>query len=362
MLRAFTRWLASTNRLARDPLRHIKPPAKGDGRRLQRRALSPDEVRWLLAYVDGAPATVVLPKRYRRKGELRTGERRIRIEHRGLLYRLMLGTGFRVSETASLTARDFRLSDSPPTVTVRAAYAKNRREAVQPIRPDLARLLKPVIEPLKPGDRVWPSMPSNMAPVVRADLEAARAAWIAEAGTPADREARERSDFLRHEDAEGRRVDAHAFRHSFCSMLARSNTPLRVVQELARHSDPRLTMSTYSHVRLADAASALDALPGESAPDSAEAAEALATGTHDANPRPDGATYVQHSELTSAPDGAELRIVGEGPADEPDRRKPLDSKGFCASVRPDAPRSRKAACRTRTGDLRFTKPLLYQLS
>ncbi|MCC5787065.1 MAG: hypothetical protein JJU33_10235 [Phycisphaerales bacterium] len=54
-------------------------------------------------------------------------------------------------------------------------------------------------------------------------------------------------------------------------------------------------MSTDSHVRLADAASAMEALPGEAAPDTAphtaEAAEALATGTDDTRPGPGGATF-----------------------------------------------------------------------
>ena len=44
------------------------------------------------------------------------------------------------------------------------------------------------------------------------------------------------------------------------------------------------------------------------------------------------------------------------------RRKGLNMKEDSAEVREDASKCVKATCRTRTDDLRFTKPLLYQLS
>ena len=60
-----------------------------------------------------------------------------------------------------------------------------------------------------------------------------------------------------------------------------SNAPVKVVQSLARHSTPTLTLGTYVHVGLYDQTSALDALPDQSQPDPApEAATLPATGTH----------------------------------------------------------------------------------
>ena len=44
--------------------------------------------------------------------------------------------------TAEPDTRGFDLGRDPPTVRCQAAYAKNRTEAVQPIRPDLAALLR----------------------------------------------------------------------------------------------------------------------------------------------------------------------------------------------------------------------------
>jgi len=253
-VKAFTSWLVAEHRLRSDPLSSLRPARESDDKRIVRRALSPDEVAELLGYVESAGDLVTIPKRYKHKGETRTGSRNIRVPNRAALYRLMLGTGFRVSEAASVRGADFSLDADPPVVRVRAGYTKNRKPVEQPIRRDLADALRPLVARTGREALVWPKLPANLAPVVVADLKAARAAWIARGGD-------EDSDFLRAVDREGRRVDAHAFRHTYCSMLARSSAPVRVVQELARHSDPRLTMNTYAHVRLADAAGAMESLP-----------------------------------------------------------------------------------------------------
>ena len=46
---------------------------------------------------------------------------------RATLYHLAAETGLRASELWSLTAASFSLDACPPTVTVQAAYTKNRR-------------------------------------------------------------------------------------------------------------------------------------------------------------------------------------------------------------------------------------------
>ncbi len=53
---------------------------------------------------------------------------------RALLYRVAAETGLRAGELRSLTARSFALAGDAPTVTVAAAYSKNRREAVLPLK------------------------------------------------------------------------------------------------------------------------------------------------------------------------------------------------------------------------------------
>ena len=57
-------------------------------------------------------------------------------------------------------------------------------------------------------------------------------------------------------------VDVHALRGTFATLLAKGGTNPRIVQELMRHSDPRLTSNVYTHLRLNDTCGALDTLPG----------------------------------------------------------------------------------------------------
>ena len=47
-------------------------------------------------------------------------------------------------------------------------------------------------------------------------------------------------------DREGNTIFFHSLRNSYISFLANSQTPAKVVQKLARHSDPRLTFNTYA--------------------------------------------------------------------------------------------------------------------
>jgi len=47
-------------------------------------------------------------------------------------------------------------------------------------------------------------------------------------------------------DKDGNEIYFHSLRNSYISYLANSNTPPKVVQKLARHSDPRLTFNVYA--------------------------------------------------------------------------------------------------------------------
>jgi integrase len=150
-------------------------------------------------------------------------------------------TGLRCSELSSLTPECFDLSSLTPTVTVKAAYSKNRETAVLPLRSDVAGLLRPWIESLPRYQPIWPGTWSKRASrMIRRDLEAA--------GIP-------------YHDAMGRVFDFHALRHHFLSMLARSGTHPKTAQMLARHSTITLTMDRYTHLGRIDTTEALEALP-----------------------------------------------------------------------------------------------------
>ena len=62
-------------------------------------------------------------------------------------------------------------------------------------------------------------------------------------------------------DSAGRRVDVHALRHTFWTMLGRAGVPLRSAMELMRHTDPKPTTRTYPHLRVHDVTGAFEQLP-----------------------------------------------------------------------------------------------------
>ena len=198
------------------------PNPETDRRRIRRALTGTEQARLIEAAENGSPFESVSGK------------------DRAILYQVALGTGFRIAELASLTPESFDLVANPPTATVGAGYSKRRRRDVQPIRPELAAAVSRWIAGKAPGARLW-SIPSVWsARMIRIDLEAA--------GIP-------------YCDVNGHYADFHALRHSFISSLALSTAPVKIVQSLARHSTPVLTLNVYAHVETADQAGALGALP-----------------------------------------------------------------------------------------------------
>src|SRR5205807_5459514 len=87
-------------------------------------------------------------------------------------------------------------------------------------------------------------------------------------------------------DERGRRVDVHALRHTFGTMLSKGGVAPRTAQAAMRHSDIKLTMNVYTDPKLLDVRGALDALPilpldgGNSQRETVQA-----TGTEGSTPR-----------------------------------------------------------------------------
>ena len=147
---------------------------------------------------------------------------------------------------------------------VAAAYSKRRRKDCQPIRADLAAMLRDWLAGKAATGRVFALLPNDTARMLRADLKAARQAWIDEAaeGSP-ERRQREQSDFLKYQNAAGEIADFHSTRHTYISVIVNSGANVKTAQELARHSTPVLTIGKYAHARKKDLSEALNALPAE---------------------------------------------------------------------------------------------------
>jgi hypothetical protein len=56
-------------------------------------------------------------------------------------------------------------------------------------------------------------------------------------------------------------ADFHALRHSFIALLDKSGATLKEAMQLARHSDPKLTMARYGRAQLHDLGQAVGRLP-----------------------------------------------------------------------------------------------------
>ena len=265
----FCRWMVRDGRAVTSPVAYLEGLNVRTDRRHDRRALSIEELQWLLATTRSGPA------RYGMNGP-----------ERAVLYRLAVESGLRAGELRSLTRASFALDAEPPTVTVEAEYSKRRREDVLLLRPDTAAALRTFMAGKLPVAPVF-AMPSAsaVAKMLRADLAAARAAWLKKAPTPQARAEWKQSDFLEYRNAAGRVADFHSLRHTFISNLAASGCHPKTAQALARHSTITLTMDRYTHGVVGDEAAALAALPDLSVPP-AEAARDTGTDGAGAAPVP----------------------------------------------------------------------------
>lgn len=261
--KAFCRWMVQERGASENRILHEKPleaaKVRSD-RRYVRRALSVEEVRCLLETTRGEP------ERFGMTGP-----------ERAMLYRLAIESGLRAAELASLTRASFDLATASPTVVVLGAYAKGRRDDVLPLRADTAGELSRLLRHKMPETAAF-NLPTRTAKMLRADLAAARDAWLEHMTIAEDRRAAERSSFLADRDGLGRVADFHALRHTCGTLLAATGVHPKVAQTIMRHSTIELTMKYYTHVLAGQEADAVAGLP-----DLGIAAEqaVVATGTDD---------------------------------------------------------------------------------
>lgn len=193
----FFLWMQRQGLLAANPLKDVPKISYDSGRRF-RRALSVDEIKRLLAV---APV------------------------HRAAVYQTIVYTGLRREEVNRLKWGDFDFTADPVRLTVPSSISKNRKESTHFLRPELARTLS-AFRPAhaKPADPAFRGCVPRV-PTLKGDLKAA--------GIP-------------FEDERGRRVDLHALRTTYGTLLSASGVAPRVAMELMRHSDLKLTMKVYT--------------------------------------------------------------------------------------------------------------------
>lgn len=218
-VKSFCRWLWTDKRISADPVAGMRGYNIKTDRRRQRRAMTVEEARALYKAADEGKVLWTM-----------TGPQR------GLLYRLMMGTGFRVNEIRSLRGKSFLLNETPPMLVVAAGFSKRRREDRQPIREKLAKLIKKHLKNNHVGaDDPAFNLPDKPNRMFTHDLAIAK---------------------IPVRDANGRVLDLHSLRHTYITECARLFAP-KIAQQLARHSSITLTMDFYTHLEDDAAAKAL---------------------------------------------------------------------------------------------------------
>ncbi len=306
--RSFFRWMVHDGRATENPLAHLQGVNARMDRRHDRRAMSLDELRWLL------DTTGTAAERFGMTGE-----------ERAMLYRLAVETGLRAGELRSLMRGSFHLEGDEPSVSIEAAYAKNRRHDTLPLRPDTTAVVVAHLAGKMPTAKVFPMPAGNrVVKMFRADLADGRRAWLESHGIAQDRRAAEESNFLSYRDDAGRVADFHALRHTFISNLASGGVHPKTAQRLARHSTITLTMDRYTHLRRDDLAAALNVLPNLSGP-ARQAALAMGTDGKPIQNRlsPDLSLggEIQRSSVESG--GVKGTVTANGDSPDKTRGKPV---------------------------------------
>jgi integrase len=200
-------WLESNPVLA-----VIKRKAPGGQKRRKRRAYTPEELHRLLA---AAP---------RRK----------------LVYLVAALSGLRRSEIAQLQKCDLTPIGERPTWHLRPEICKGRRLERVPMLPECAVLIR----------ELWQQLPSATCPLFGYRN-------IPRSRTMHNDLARAKINRL---DDQGRQVDFHSLRYTFCTMLGRI-LPIQTVRGLMRHRDIRTTCNLYLDLGLDDVMELLRELP-----------------------------------------------------------------------------------------------------
>ena len=196
-IKGLLNWMIKQGRININPLLSVQRVETRGNEKLNRRAFTNDEMRALLK-VSGS---------------------------RSIVYMTAALTGLRHGECKKLQRADLNLGSEKPSLTVRASISKNHNQACLPLHPQLHLALVNAL----PAD----TAPSALAFAGLVPRPSQFKKDLAAAG-------------ITKRDAQGRVVDFHSFRHTFCTNLHLAGVPLREAMELMRHSDVRLTMKIYA--------------------------------------------------------------------------------------------------------------------
>jgi integrase len=278
-------------RIGTNPMRHVQKVQTNGTEKTKRRALTADELQRLVK-MSGS---------------------------RGVVYLVAARTGIRRGELAQVEWRDVHLDTTQPFITVRASVAKNHLQAMQPLTSDAVDALRELQSAgVKPHDQVFAGGIPRMKQYKK-DLEAAGI------------------DFV---DSRGERADFHALRKTFGTMLTLAGIGQRTVMELMRHSDPRLTVKTYTDANMLPISDAVVSLMRFAA--KREASQIDSQGLVPERPGVSASVQLEAGKPKTLTAGEQTFSPSES-----------------ASVRESLKEGESARCRVRTCDFLRVKQALY---
>lgn len=204
----FLNWCKKNGRFPANPVEHVQPVNAALEDHRERRILSDEEFGELVRAARTHGFVI----------------RRLSGPDRAMLYLVAAHTGLRAQELSSLTPESFDLAARE--VVVDAERSKHRREDRQPIREDLAAALRDWLKRKEAGEPVWPGRWwEKGAELIRADL--------ALIDVP-------------YRDRDGKVFDFHSLRSMYITAVEGSGATPKTLQTLARHSDPKLSLTRYA--------------------------------------------------------------------------------------------------------------------
>ncbi len=208
--RCFLAWMHQCGRVPHNPLARVQKAETRGYERVVRRGYTLDELGRLLA-VAGPRVPIYLGAAL---------------------------TGLRYRELSRLRCGDVVLGEHP-CVQLPASIQKTREYKSLPLAPEVAAAWAPLVEGRPPTARLFSrGMPSHHT--LHTDLE--------------------RASIVRR-DERGRSVDFHSFRKTFTTFLQVAGVDRRVIMEVARHKDSRLTDLVYTDAERLDLRTAVGRLP-----------------------------------------------------------------------------------------------------
>ncbi len=192
---AFCRWCVDRSYMTEDPLQKLG--SFDTTPETIRRTLSPEEMQRLLECC--AP-------------------------HRRVLYEVALCSGIRVRELRCLTVG--ALDTERGRLNLKAEWTKNRKPESHPLPLKLVAKLAVAASSKAPTDRLL-RVPTHTARELDMDLQAAGIPKVTPDG----------------------KLDFHALRGVYISLVVEAGATVKEAQVLARHSTPALTMNTYARTQ-----------------------------------------------------------------------------------------------------------------